>query len=67
MVKTYARPEPIFVRGAGSYLFDSNHKKYLDMTAGIAVTALGHANREIAEIIQEQVRSFLLFLSSAEC
>ncbi|KAK5661560.1 hypothetical protein OQA88_11468 [Cercophora sp. LCS_1] len=56
MVKTYTRPEPIFVKGTGNFLIDSEGKRYLDMTAGIAVTALGHANPDVADIINDQAR-----------
>lgn len=44
LVSTYSRPDIVFTRGQGSELFDSNGKAYLDFAAGIAVTALGHAD-----------------------
>ena len=31
-------------------------RKYLDLTAGIAVTGLGHCDPEFAKIIADQVR-----------
>jgi acetylornithine/N-succinyldiaminopimelate aminotransferase len=48
-------PQPIvFVRGEGMYLYDVENKKYLDMIAGVAVCALGHAPPELAEILTNQ-------------
>lgn len=32
------------------------NRRYLDLTAGIAVNSLGHCDPEIAKIIAEQVR-----------
>lgn len=55
MVKTYARPPPMFVRGKGSYLWDSENRKYLDLTAGIAVNALGHCDPEVGKLLAQQV------------
>lgn len=42
LAPTYARPSHLFVEGYGSTLIDAEGHKYLDMTSGIAVTALGH-------------------------
>lgn len=55
MVKTYAKPPPIFVRGKGVNLWDKEDRKYLDFTAGIAVNAFGHCDEEMGEIIADQV------------
>lgn len=55
MVKTYARPPPVFLRGKGCYLWDIEDRKYLDLTAGIAVNALGHSDPTMAKIIADQV------------
>ena len=56
MVKTYARPPPMFVKGEGCYLWDVENRKYLDLTAGIAVNALGHCDPEMSKLIAQQVR-----------
>ncbi|AQZ17280.1 ARG8 (YOL140W) [Zygosaccharomyces parabailii] len=55
-VTTYARPEDLYItRGVNAKLFDDVHgKEFVDFTAGIAVTALGHANPKVAEILQKQ-------------
>jgi acetylornithine aminotransferase len=57
MVKTYVRPTLMFVKGAGSYLWDVENRKYLDFTAGIAVNGLGHCDPEISKLIEQQVCS----------
>lgn len=56
MVATYSRPPPVFVQGEGSWIWDIENRKYLDLTAGIAVTALGHCDAEFSRIIDSQVR-----------
>lgn len=59
MVKTYVRPPPMFVKGEGCYLWDVENRKYLDMTAGIAVNALGHCDPEMAKIIAQQAKTLI--------
>lgn len=56
MVPTYVRPTPMMMKGQGCYLWDMENRRYLDLTAGIAVNSLGHCDAEIAKIISEQVR-----------
>lgn len=43
-VQTYARSPVVFVSGEGCKLYDTEDKEYLDLTAGIAVNALGHGD-----------------------
>lgn len=59
MVATYARPPPVFVRGLGSWLWDVEGRKYLDLTAGIAVAALGHCEPEVARIVADQASTLV--------
>jgi acetylornithine/N-succinyldiaminopimelate aminotransferase len=63
LVGTYARPEILFVRGEGSYLFDADGNRYLDFVTGIAVNALGHCHPKVVEAIRGQA-SQLLHLSN---
>ncbi|KAI8997290.1 pyridoxal phosphate-dependent transferase [Pilobolus umbonatus] len=58
-VTTYGRPDLIISRGKGCYLYDSNDRKYLDFTAGIAVTALGHSDPEVAQVLYEQANKLV--------
>ncbi|MGD1084297.1 MAG: acetylornithine transaminase [Verrucomicrobiota bacterium] len=53
---TYSRFEVALRRGEGSYVWDVNGKRYLDLGGGIAVCALGHGNAEIAEALIGQAR-----------
>jgi acetylornithine aminotransferase len=55
MVATYSRPPPVFVKGEGSYLWDIENRKYLDLTAGIAVNSLGHCEPGVSKLMAEQV------------
>jgi adenosylmethionine-8-amino-7-oxononanoate aminotransferase len=46
---------PRIARGAGSYLYDSTGKRYLDGSGGPAAFCLGHGNREINAAIAAQL------------
>jgi len=59
LMHTYAEPPVTFVRGAGSYLWDTDGRRYLDFLSGLAVTALGHAHRAVAEAVAEQARTLV--------
>jgi predicted acetylornithine/succinylornithine family transaminase len=49
------RQQPIVLsRGEGCWLWDVDGNKFLDMTAGIAVAALGHGHKKLAAAIGEQ-------------
>jgi acetylornithine/succinyldiaminopimelate/putrescine aminotransferase len=43
LMKTTERPAQLFVRGQGSWLWDSDGRAYLDFTQGWAVNSLGHS------------------------
>lgn len=60
MVPTYVRPLPVMVRGEGVYLWDMENRRYLDFTAGIAVTSLGHSDPGVTQEIVKQVRVWTL-------
>jgi len=53
-VQTYARSPVVFVRGEGCKLYDTENKEYLDLTAGIAVNALGHGDPTWVQAVNEQ-------------
>jgi acetylornithine/N-succinyldiaminopimelate aminotransferase len=55
LIGNYAPPAIEIVRGKGSHLWDSQGKKYLDFTSGIAVTNLGHSHPEWIKQVQHQV------------
>jgi acetylornithine/N-succinyldiaminopimelate aminotransferase len=39
----------------GSYIFDNNHKSYLDFVAGVSACTLGHQNSKINDAIKNQL------------
>lgn len=53
-IHTYNR-SVIFEKGDGMYLYDNQGKKYLDMGAGIAVSALGYGNEEYKQGLKDQI------------
>lgn len=57
MVGTYARAPVVFVSGKGCLLYDVDGKEYLDMTAGIAVTSLGHGDPDWVKAVAEQANA----------
>jgi predicted acetylornithine/succinylornithine family transaminase len=59
VMQTYARLPVAFVRGAGTRLWDTDGKEYLDFLAGLAVVSLGHANPEVAEAIATQASTLV--------
>jgi acetylornithine/N-succinyldiaminopimelate aminotransferase len=54
-----ARPKAVFVRGAGSYLWDDSRKRYLDFVQGWAVNCLGHSPPAVADALASQARRLL--------
>ena len=51
-----ARPQAVFVRGEGAYLWDDTGKRYLDFIQGWAVNCLGHAPAGLAEALSAQAK-----------
>lgn len=54
VVPSYARFDLALERGEGSYVWDVDGKRYLDLAGGIAVCSLGHAHPEITKALTEQ-------------
>jgi acetylornithine/N-succinyldiaminopimelate aminotransferase len=59
LLQNYGRAEVNFVRGEGVYLFDESGNRYIDLVAGIAVCALGHAHPRIARAVAEQAATLV--------
>ena len=53
VVPSYGRFDLVLERGEGSYVWDSEGRRYLDFGAGIAVCAVGHGNAELANNLRE--------------
>ncbi|MFZ5753423.1 MAG: acetylornithine transaminase [Bacillota bacterium] len=59
VMNTYLRQPFALVRGQGSYVWDADGNKYLDMVSGIAVNNVGHCHPKVVEAIQKQAQELL--------
>lgn len=59
LLGVYARPEFVISHGKGSYVWDTEGRKYLDFSAGIAVNSLGHADEGVLKVIHEQASKII--------
>lgn len=57
MVPTYAPSAVVPVRASGLEVWDQDGNRYLDFTAGIAVTSLGHAHPGLVEALCTQAKT----------
>ncbi|MBC8074730.1 MAG: aminotransferase class III-fold pyridoxal phosphate-dependent enzyme, partial [Chloroflexales bacterium] len=53
LLQTYPRPPFVLERGEGVYLYDTEGNRYLDCVAGIAVNALGYADKDVAAVLAD--------------
>ena len=58
MAPNYAPMTLVPERGSGSELWDTAGKRYLDLAAGIAVSAFGHAHPALVEALTDQAGKF---------
>ncbi|MEL6681621.1 MAG: aspartate aminotransferase family protein [Pseudomonadota bacterium] len=54
ILPTYSRAPLTFTSGAGSWLTEADGRRFLDLGAGIAVNALGHAHPALVEALNAQ-------------
>jgi predicted acetylornithine/succinylornithine family transaminase len=59
LLNNYRQAPVVMSRGEGCTLWDADGRRYLDMTAGIAVCVLGHAHAGLAEAIAVQARQLV--------
>jgi len=59
VMNTYASYPLTLTRGAGSRVFDSDGKVYIDFVGGIAVNTLGHAHPALVKAIADQAGTML--------
>jgi acetylornithine/N-succinyldiaminopimelate aminotransferase len=64
LLPTYKRAPMQFVRGEGVELIDSEGKRYLDFSSGIAVNALGYGDAGVAKAISEALSAGLIHTSN---
>jgi acetylornithine/N-succinyldiaminopimelate aminotransferase len=55
----YRQPPFALVRGRGCELFDADGRRFLDLCAGIAVCAVGHAHPVLAKAIADQAATLM--------
>lgn len=54
ILPTYARAPLSFARGEGTWLIERDGRRFLDLTSGIGVNALGHAHPALVTALTEQ-------------
>lgn len=54
VLPTYTRAPLTFVKGEGSWLIEADGRRFLDLGAGIAVNAMGHAHPALVAALTEQ-------------
>ncbi|MBE0484207.1 MAG: aspartate aminotransferase family protein [Bacterioplanes sp.] len=59
IMNTYGRLPVTFTSGQGSWVFDTDGKRYLDALSGIAVCGLGHAHPAVTAAICEQANHLI--------
>lgn len=55
LMANYGTPPVLLVRGQGSRVWDADGREYVDLLAGIAVNALGHAEPRFVEALADQL------------
>ncbi len=54
VLPTYSRAPLTFVKGEGTWLTEADGRRFLDLGAGIAVNALGHAHPALTKALTDQ-------------
>ena len=57
ILPTYARAPLTFVKGQGAWLEEEDGRRFLDLGAGIAVNALGHAHPPLVQALTDQAQA----------
>ncbi len=55
LMSTFGTPQRVLVRGDGCEVWDADGRRYLDLLAGIAVNALGHAHPALVGAVTAQL------------
>ena len=55
VMNTFGPPKRVFVRGEGCFVWDADGRRHLDLLAGIAVNALGHAHPTVLAAVTGQI------------
>ena len=54
LLGVFGEPSIVIERGEGSYVWDVEGRRYLDLVSGIAVNALGHGHPELVAAVSKQ-------------
>ena len=55
LMDNYGTPAVMLVRGRGARVWDADGREYIDLLAGIAVNALGHADPRLISAVADQM------------
>jgi acetylornithine/N-succinyldiaminopimelate aminotransferase len=55
MMRTFGQPQLVLARGEGAHVWDEHGRRYLDLLAGLAVNALGHAHPFVNAAVTAQL------------
>jgi len=64
-IPTYSKIPVALERGEGSYVWDTDGRRYLDFYGGHCVTLLGHCPPKVVAAIQAQAATFLFYSNVA--
>ena len=59
VLPTYGRAPLDAARGEGSYLYDTEGRRYVDFCDGIANCSLGHCNPVVVKALTEQANTLM--------
>lgn len=59
LMPSVERPQQIFVRGQGSWLWDSDDRAYLDFSQGGGANSLGHSPKALVNAITAQAQNLI--------
>lgn len=59
LFQNYGRQPVVIERGAGTRVWDTEGREYLDLVGGLAVNALGHSHPAVAAALAEQAKTLI--------
>lgn len=59
VLPVYQRFPVTIIKGAGSYIYDDNGKRYLDFMSGWGVSNLGHRPQPVVEAVEAQLKQLI--------
>ena len=62
-------PHPLMItvdKAEGTFIYDSNGKKYFDLISGIAVTNIGHRHPKVVQAIKGQLDQYMHVMAYGE-